>query len=125
MRARILKPEEWGRINSPELPELLPYTEPENISVVVVEDDAGEIVASVAALQVTHFEGLWIKPEYRGNAGVFRALIHQAYMVPRARSEQWVFGGAEKGNEQMGTLCKRLGGHPLSVEFYAMPVGEN
>ena len=125
MKARILKPEEWGRINSPELPELLPYVEPENIAVVVVEDDAGEIVASVAALQVTHFEGLWINPEYRGNAGVFRSLIRQAYAVPRSRDEHWVLGGAGMGDDQMGALCKRLGGHPLSVEFFAMPVGEN
>lgn len=124
MRVRILRPEEWHRINTPGLPAMLVYTEPQNISVVVVEDDAGEIVASVCALQVTHFEGLWIKPEERGNAGVFRSLIRQAYEIPRSRKESWVFGGAENGNDQMNALCEDLGGQPLPVKFYAMPVGE-
>lgn len=125
MKAKILEPEEWGRINAPDLPELLQFVEPQNIAVVVVEDDYGEIVASVAALRVTHFEGLWIDPSYRGNAGVFRSLIREAYSVPRSRDEKWVFGGAGTGDEQMVTLCRRLGGRPLPVEFFAMPVGEN
>ena len=124
MKARILAPEEWGRINSPELPELLPYVEPENIAVVVVEDDSGDIVASVAALQVTHFEGLWIKPEYRGNASVARSLIRELYTVPRARREHWAFATAAQDNEKMDSVCRRLGGQPMEVKFYMMPLGE-
>ena len=123
MRARILSPEEWSKINTPGLPDLLAYTEPQNIAVVVVEDDEGEILASVCAMQVTHFEGLWIKPSERGNAGVFRSLIRQAYAVPQTREEHWVFAGAADGNDQMGTLCARLGGHLLPVKFYVLPVG--
>lgn len=122
MKARILPPEEWSRINSPSLPELLPYCEPRNIAVCVVENE-DEILASVCALQVTHFEGLWIKPEHRGNAGVFRSLIREAYAVPRARHEQWVLGGAADGDERMDTLCGRLGGQRLPLKFYVMPVG--
>lgn len=124
MRTRILSSSEWGRLEASELPALLHYVEPENVSVVVVEDEAGEVLASVAALQVTHFEGLWIKPEARGNAGVFRALIRGAYAIPRARHERWVMGGAATSDEQMEMLCRRLGGHQLSVEFFALPVGE-
>lgn len=122
MRARILRPEEWGRINAPDLPALLPYVEPQNAAVCVVEDD-GKIVGSVCAMQITHFEGLWLAPEYRGNAGVFRSLLRQAYAVPRTRGERWVFGGAEHGDEKMDRLCSRLGGQPLPLKFYAMPVG--
>ena len=123
MNARILSPEEWERLEMPGLPELFRYVEPQNVAVVVVENDSGEIEASVMALQVTHFEGLWIKPEARGNAGVFRALMRQAYALPRLRKENWVFGGAEDGDGQMDTLCTRLGGRALPVKFYAMPVG--
>jgi hypothetical protein len=121
--ARILRPEEWHRINTPDLPPLVPFVEPENLAVVVVEDDAGEIIACVSAMRVTHFEGLWIKPEYRGNAGVFRALIRQAYAVPRVRGEAWVFGSSAHGNDRMERMCGRLGGRELPVRFYAMPVG--
>jgi len=124
MRARILKPEEWGRVNSPALPALLPYVEPQNIAIVVVEDDGGEIVASVTAMHVTHFEELWIDPKHRGNPGIGRALIRQAYAIPRVRGERFVFGGAENGDDRMDSLCRRLGGHPLPVQFYSMPVGD-
>ena len=125
MKARILKPEEWGRLKETgqDLPELLPYVEPKNIAVVVVEDD-GEIVASVAALQVTHFEGLWIKPSRRGNAGVWRSLMRQGYAVPRMRHEQWVLGNAAQADSRVESVCRRLGGRALSYQFYVMPVGE-
>jgi ribosomal protein S18 acetylase RimI-like enzyme len=125
MNTRVLPVEEWGRIEGSGLSALLPYCEPQNISVMVVEDEAGKILACVSALRVTHFEGLWIDPEHRGDPGVFRALIRKAYAVPRERNEAWVIGGAESGNEQMNALCRRLGGHPLPVEFFAMPVGEH
>ena len=124
MKTRILRPEEWGRVKSPGLPALLPYVEPQNLAIVVVEDEGGEIAASVCALQVTHFEGLWIEPQWRGNAGVFRALIRQAYAVPRVRREQWVLGGAESGDQRMSALCGRLGGQPLPMELFVLPVGE-
>jgi ribosomal protein S18 acetylase RimI-like enzyme len=126
MNARILPIEEWGKLDaSAGLPTLLAHCEPQNTAVIVVEDGAGIIVACIATLRVTHFEGLWISPEYRGNPGVFRALIREAYAIPRSRRESWVIGGAEDGDERMGDLCRRLGGHPLPVEFFAMPVGEH
>jgi hypothetical protein len=125
VRTRILPPEEWIRINSPSLPAILPYVEPQNIAVVVVEDDSGEIAACCSAFQVTHFEGLWIKPEKRGNPGICRSLIRQLYAIPRVRREHWVFGGAENADVRMDTICRRLGGQPLPVTFYVMPVGDN
>lgn len=125
MRTRVLKPEEWSRINTPELPNLLPYVEPQNVSVVVVEDDAGEIVASVAAMLTTHFEGLWIDPAYRGNPGVVRSLIRELYGVPRARAEHWAFATAGEDNTRMETVCRRLGGRQMPpVKFYVMPLGD-
>ena len=123
MRVRILGPEEWHRVNASGMDGLLAYTEPQNIAIVAVENDKNEIVASVAALQVTHFEGLWIAPEERGNAGVFRSLIRQAYALPQTRKEKWVIGAAEDGDRAMDALCTRLGGRSLPVKFYAMPVG--
>lgn len=124
MRARILNPEEWPRLEGHDLSALLPYVVPQHTAVVVVEDDAGDIVATVADLRATHFEGLWLAPEHRGNAGVFRTLIREAYALPRKRGETWVFGGAGRGDARMKMLCRRLGGQPLPVEFFALPVGD-
>jgi len=121
MKARILEPHEWQRLESGG--ELIKHCDPQNIQVVVVEKD-GQIVASVCLLRITHFEGLWIKPEERGNPGIFRALIRKAYGIPRGRGETWAFGGAEYGDDKMGAICNRLGGNWLPVSFYALPVGE-
>jgi hypothetical protein len=92
------------------------------MAVVVVEDEAGQIVGSVQVAQVTHFEGLWIKPEVRGNPGVMRALIRQAAAIPRVRGESWVIGGAAEGTMQ--GFNERLGGKRMAQDFYALWVGE-
>lgn len=123
MRTRVLAPEEWQDAKVPDLPDMMLLTEPQNVDVVVVEDDEGKVLASVCALRVTHFEGLWIDPSARGNPGVFRALIREAYQVPRDRRETWVFGGAKDGDERMRSLCSGLKGQELPLRFYAMPVG--
>ena len=123
MNARILDPEEWGRTGESSLPTLLPFVAPQNIAVVGVEDD-GELAASVAALRVTHFEGRWIAPEHRGNAGVFRSLIRQAYAVPYGRGERWAIGAAADGDVRMASVCARLGGQRLPLTPYALPLGD-
>ena len=122
MMARLLEPGEWGRVEGSGLSTLLPFVAPQNIAIVGVED-RGDLAASVAALQVTHFEGLWIDPKHRGNAGVFRSLIRQAYAIPRARGEKWALGGAADGDSKMAGVCSRLG-RELPLKFYALPVGD-
>lgn len=118
MIARILPPEEWPRTNI--LP-LAPYIHPDNAAMVVVEDSAGEVVASLAVLRATHFEGLWIDPECRGNAGVARALIRLATALARSRGEQWVFGAVT--DDRMRSMLGRLGGVRMPADFYALGIG--
>jgi len=117
MRTRILPPSEWAQLNNSEL---MRYVNPDNVSVIIVEKE-GEILASVMVLKVTHFEQLWIKPEERGNAGVFRALIRQAYASARANGERFVL--ADAADDRMDSICRRLGGKDLSRTFFALPVG--
>ena len=125
MNARILAPEEWSRLDGIDLSKLLPYTEPQNIAVCVVEDEAGKIVACLAALQVTLLEGTWIAPEHRKKAGTLRALLRQAFAVPRVRQERWAYGTAETGNEEIHMYLSRLGGVQMPVTLFALPVGGN
>jgi len=120
MKARILGPEEWGRLEMEvQAQPLLPHVLPRNMAVVVVEDE-GQIVGAIQVAQVTHFEGLWIKPCFRGNAGVMRALLRQAVAIPQGRGEHWVLGGA--ADMRMQDLNERLGGKKLPVDFYALRV---
>lgn len=121
MRARILPPEEWARVEG-DMPMLLPYVEPQNIAIVAVEDDEGKIIGCLSALQVTHLEGVWIAPEHRGHGGALRALLRQACAIPNARGEHWVFGGAADGDAVMDRYVRRLGGVPMPLRFYAMRV---
>jgi GNAT superfamily N-acetyltransferase len=121
MRARILSPEEWQRMEGPQIPPLIPYVSPENIHVLVVEDK-GRIVACLTVLQATHFEGLWIDPEHR-NAGVSRSLLTLATALAEARGEKWVFGGAD--SEQMRGFLGRLGAKQVPMELYALWIGGN
>ena len=97
---------------------------PQSVMVAAVEDDDGEIAASVYVLRVTHFEGLEIKPKYRGNAGIWRALLKQAYAVPRMAHEQFVLATPKAGDEVMRGVCQKLNGTQLHYELYALPVGE-
>ena len=118
MKARILTPDKWP---STTMQPLLPYIHPDNAAMVVVEDEAGKVGASLAVLRATHFEGLWIDPECRGNAGVARALIRLATALARARGEQWVFGGA--ADDRMRNILERLGGVPMPLDLFALWVG--
>ena len=125
MRARLLPPDEWFRLEHSDLGTLLNYVEPNNLAICVVEDDDGKIIAKVAAFHVTHFEGLEIAPEYRGNAGVWRRLIEFAYAIPAMRGETWALGAVADGDERMRTLMRDLGGAPLGLREYALKVKES
>ena len=75
MNARILPPEEWDKLSVTGLLTIGQTVRPEDIQIVVVED--GErIVSTMAVLRVTHFESLWIDPEYADIArGSVRAVV--------------------------------------------------
>jgi ribosomal protein S18 acetylase RimI-like enzyme len=123
MKTRILRPDEWGKVPlDGDMPSLLPFVAPQNIAIIVVEDDAGEIVGMLSALRVTHLEGLWVKPEYRGRM-VAWDLYRQAMALAGVRDESWVVGGAADGDDTMDGLIRRCGGNPLPLRFYSMPVG--
>lgn len=121
MRARILRPEEWERLRVPELPPSFPYTDPGSIAYVVVED-GDEILACMAVVKLTHFEGAWIAPEARGNAGVVRALLRQASAVAEVWGERWVMGGSTERLGPVAGYLSRLCGVPIPASFTAIPI---
>jgi hypothetical protein len=122
VNTRILSPEEWSRLDASRLPELLQYCRPQDVAIVAVEDGA-TLAACMAVLQVTHFEGVWVDPAYRGNPGVMRPLLRQAFALPRMRGEQWAMGAAAHGDDRMRGFMERLGAR-LPMDLYAVKVGE-
>lgn len=122
MRTRILTPNEWrARLEGTELLMLLPYVAPENVDVVVVEEGE-EIVASLAVMRTTHYEGVWISPEHEG-LGTTRALLRDAGKIARGRGERFVFGGAS--DARMNDILQRMGGVRMPLDFYALNIGGN
>ena len=109
MRARILPPEEWGRLPI-HTSAVLDQIPPEDVEVRVVEKD-GEIVGCAARLRLTHLEGAWIAPEERGNAGVGRQLIRA--MLESIEDEAMVLAASE--DEVIQRLLQRMGALPLPV----------
>lgn len=116
MTVRILPPDEWRRIPGPHLPELLPFVRPQDMDIVVVEED-GEVVASLGVMKATHFEGLWVDPKHR-NAGVCRALIRKATELTEGRD--WAFGAV--GSDHMKDVLNRLGGADTQLALYVLPL---
>lgn len=114
---RILPRSEWHRLDADgrTLFETLP---PECVSVVVVEE-GGEIVGEMGVMRAAHFEGVRIAPEWRGNAGVTRALLRAAWEQASEWSGDWFLAHAENG--RVGGLLERLGGRQIPVRTYMMP----
>jgi hypothetical protein len=91
---------------------------PDCVSVVVVEE-GGEIVGEMGVMRAAHFEGVRIAPEWRGNAGVTRALLRAAWEQAAEWSGDWFLAHAEDG--RVGGLLERLGGRQIPVLTYMMP----
>lgn len=119
MRTRTLPPEEWDKLEPTGMPPLFPFVRPEDISVVVVEDDDGKLLAAMTVLRVVHFEGAWVNPEKEG-IGVTRALLRAACDIARGWNDRWVMGGAAVEDETMHRVCDRLGGVFLPMNLYGI-----
>jgi GNAT superfamily N-acetyltransferase len=115
MKARVLPREEWSRLERTGFP-LFPGVRPEDIVVVVVEDDE-KVVASVTILRATHFENLWLDPEQR-NAGVSRALLRAAIGAAHQWTDDWVFATA--ADDRMRDMLNRVGAIRIPVDPYVL-----
>lgn len=122
MKARVLPPEEWHRLRISGITPMETTLRPEDVQMIVVED-GDRIVATMGTYRVTHFEGLWIDPEYRGNAGLGRRLIKAGIEAARKWTDRWVWGASE--TDHMDEVLGRLGGHKVPVSTYLLPLGGN
>lgn len=84
MTIRTLPREEWSKIDAAAGREILAAGVPDSLQVVVVEDADGKIVGSWMLVQVAHAECLWVAPEHRGRASVFRRLLSGMTRAGRA-----------------------------------------
>ena len=123
MKTRILKREEWPRLEAAAQSPVFQHADQRDVAMVVVENAAGEIVGSMAVLSITHFENAWVSPAHRSKAGVLRALLRQAFAIAEVRGERWVMAGALDDDDAMLEYLRRLGGVCMPVRFHALPTG--
>lgn len=119
MTSRILPPAEWSKLHETQLPTILPHVEPDDAQIVVVED-GDRIVGSWAVLRITHLEGLWIHPEYRGRVSVARRLLISTLKVARQWAPKWVMTGSDQ--EPVRRMLERFGALKVPMDTYVMPV---
>ena len=116
MHSRILPPEEYGRLSVTGLHPILSDFRPEDMRVVVIEQN-GEILATTTVVRTVHLESLWVKPG--SGAGVIRQLLRKVVDV----GLQWGrIAFAQSCRENVRNILGRLSGKKLDVETYILPL---
>jgi hypothetical protein len=120
MTSRVLPPAEWPRLAGTELETLVPYLNPETTTVFVVQDVDGAIVGCWSLVPFLHAEGLWIRPEHRKSAGVFRRLLATMRKTLAERHEGAVWTSSM--SDEVAAIVAASGGVPIPGTHYVIPV---
>lgn len=120
MTARLLPPEEWGRLAGTELGPVYQHLDPAEAHIVVVEDAAGAIVGCWSAFPVWHLEGVWIAPAQQRRGVVARRLLRQVADLLRAHRVTRVLTGCVSAH--VARLLHHLGGTKLPGDQYVLEV---
>ena len=119
MKVRTLPREEWDRARDTGAP-WMPCVRDGDRSVVVVENEAGEIVGSLSVLRQTRLEGAYVAPQGK-NGGVVRALLRGAMDVARQKyGDEWAFIDAM--DQEIFSIVERLGGEALPGATCIVPI---
>lgn len=92
---------------------------PEDVTVVVLEDE-GRVVGHCCVAPVTHFENIYLDPQYRGNPAAGKKLLEAAYSSARAQGDAWVM--VFVGDAKIASMVQRLNGKHVSGDTYVLPV---
>ena len=122
LTTRLLPQSEWDKLGDTDIPVILPFTRPEDIQIVVVEEQ-DRIVGAWAVLRVVHLEGAWVTPEYRGN-GVVRARLMQAGLEAAQQwAGDWAMTAAKPDDEHVKhIITKHMGGIQVPMYSYVVPL---
>jgi ribosomal protein S18 acetylase RimI-like enzyme len=119
MTTLVLSCDEWAEIVKPYQAAAWACLDA-NAKILVIEDE-GRVVGCAGLLPYLHVEGLWIDPAYRKRASVGRRLLQMlrgAADAMRTRSVVSMIGTPE-----MDRIARALGGQPLPLPVYDIPIG--
>jgi hypothetical protein len=113
LHSRELPEAEWPRL-SQHLPELPPSG---LARIIVVEDDGGRIVGYWCIVTAVHLEPVWVAPEYRGNASMWRKMWSGIKSVLVESKVKMAVAIVLRDNPATHAI-KRLGFQPVNGDLY-------
>ena len=120
LTARELPPDEWWRLDGTELGKTWRLLPTDKATVVVVENEDGQIVGTWSVMLIVHTEGLGVAPPYQSRGRVARLLLREgAKVVRRLGASQFVTGAATM---EMVNYLDRLGGVEIPARFFSVPL---
>jgi hypothetical protein len=119
MTTRILRPDEYGRLTGTELEPAIATMDPSRASIVVVEDESGQIIGCWGLFKVTHAEGIWIREDHRRKGSVARRLLGKVRSLLVEWNERaFITGSREDG---IANMLMALGGLEIHERQFAVP----
>lgn len=125
MTRRLLPVAEWARLDATEqLKDVWRLLPADRAQVLVVEDDAGQIVGTWAFLPVLHAEGVYVAPQHRQKSAVARHLLAGFQDVARMVHAPTVWTGATDP-VIAGLLERHLHATRVPFESWIIPTRES
>jgi hypothetical protein len=120
MRMEILTADRFVELTGTELEPILPMLAADDVRVITVRDDAGELVGHWAAIRYVHMEAIHIAPAHRKRGRVLAKLLEGM----RTIAAGWNTGAVLTGSmcEDVSSLILHYGGVELPGTHYVLPV---
>jgi ribosomal protein S18 acetylase RimI-like enzyme len=115
---RVAESDEWPTLLAETA--LAGVTLPPDTSVVVVVEVDGQLAACWAAINTIHVEGLEIRPEFAGHAGVARALM--ATMAAELTAQGVVEVLTLAATPEVEKMIAQVGGRRVPGSVWVLPV---
>lgn len=122
MTHRILPSAEWEKLEGTSLGPVWRALPTSGVTVIVVEDTDGAIIAHWTFFQCLHAEQLWVAPAHRKRGSAARHLVRAMHEMARAIGTTAFITAADSA--EVTALLHGLGAARLPGDAYTVPVPE-
>lgn len=119
MKVRFLPQSEWSA-KLADTPWAGVVAPPETTDLLIVEDDAGDVIGTWSVVILPHLEGFWVRPDHRFKAAVVKTLLSSMFDHLRRAGVTEVLTHAP--GEAVDGFLTRLGGRALPGRAFSLPV---
>jgi GNAT superfamily N-acetyltransferase len=121
LKARVLPPEEWSKLEGVDndLATVWRQLPIGDVTVLVVEDSDGVIVATWTTFACWHVEGFWVEPAHRKRGVAIGRLVEAMRNLMQVRGVQHVMTGAP--SPEIVTLLEHVHATKLPGEYFVLP----